>query len=191
MKLVILGGTFNPVHVGHLFLAEEVRSLLGYERVLFVPALIPVHKEPDKAVPPSHRLRMLELALEDAPHFILETCELKRGGPSYSVDTVREVLASYPVEGKPGLIIGDDLAGDFHTWKEAEQLAGMVDLIVARRQSTGAAEIDFPCTAVENRLLPVSSSEIRERVRTGRSIRYLTPAAVAGYIERHGLYRDA
>ena len=189
MKLAILGGTFDPVHLGHLFLAEEVRSILGYERVLFVPALIPVHKKLDITLPSHHRQRMLELALKDSPHFQLDTCELRRGGPSYSVDTVREVLAAYPVEGKPGLIIGDDLAQDFHTWKEAVQLAGMVDLIVARRNSGEVRGITFPCTYIENRLLPLSSSEIRERIRTSRSIRYLVPPEVIGYIEQHGLYR--
>jgi nicotinate-nucleotide adenylyltransferase len=189
MKLAILGGTFNPVHVGHLFLAEEVISLLHYDRVLFIPAFMPVHKERGRMAPPSHRRRMLELALQDAPHFSLDDCELRRGGPSYSVDTVREIVSAYAVEGKPGLVIGDDLAPEFHTWKEAEQLAALVDLIVARRNSGTAADIGYPCTCIENRLLPVSSSEIRDRIAAGRSIRYLVPDAVIDYIDRYGLYR--
>jgi len=189
MKLVILGGTFNPIHVGHLFLAEEVMSLLHYERMLFIPAFIPVHKERGKMAPPLHRQRMLELALQDTPHFSLDDCELRRGGPSYSVDTVREIMSTHDVEGKPGLVIGDDLAPGFHTWKESEQLAAMVDLIVARRNSGAVPDIGYPCTCIENRLLPVSSSEIRDRIAAGRSIRYLVPDAVIDYIDQYGLYR--
>ena len=188
MTLAIFGGTFNPVHVGHLFLAEEVKTHSHYDRIIFVPAYIPVHKRVDFDVHPEHRLRMLEIATAPHPEFQVDDCELSRGGDSYTIDTVQEIISRYPTELKPGLIIGDDLAADFDTWKEASLLAGMTDLIIAHRISSDRIKINFPCTYIENSLLPVSSSEIRERLSAGKSIRYLVPDKVIQYIETNGLY---
>jgi nicotinate-nucleotide adenylyltransferase len=189
MRLAILGGTFNPVHLGHLFLAEEVQARLAYQAVLFVPANVPVHKTMDFEVGARHRLRMLRLAVSAYRRFLVDDCELRRGGESYSIDTVREVQRRYRPDGKPGLIIGDDLAAGFDTWKEAAELARLTDLIVARRDSAGKRPLRFPCTYLENTLLPVSSSEIRARLAAGLPVRSLLPERVLRYIRRHGLYR--
>jgi nicotinate-nucleotide adenylyltransferase len=189
MRLAILGGTFNPVHAGHLFLAEEVQARLGYETVLFVPANVPVHKTMEIEVGPRHRLRMLRLAVSPYRRFLVDDCELRRGGESYSIDTVREVKRRYSPDGKPGLIIGDDLAAGFDTWKEAPELARITDLIVARRGSARRPSLGFPCTYLENTLLPVSSSEIRERLASDLPVRSLLPERVLRYIHRYGLYR--
>jgi nicotinate-nucleotide adenylyltransferase len=189
MRLAILGGTFNPVHRGHLFLAEEVQARLAYEAVLFIPANVPVHKKMDCEVGPRHRLRMLRLAVSSYRGFLVDDCELRRGGESYSIDTVRDVQRRYHPDGKLGLIIGDDLAAGFDKWKEPAELARITDLIVARRGVDGRLHLGFPCTYLENTLLPVSSSEIRERLASGLPVRSLVPERVLRYIHRHGLYR--
>ncbi|MBN1837495.1 MAG: nicotinate (nicotinamide) nucleotide adenylyltransferase [Spirochaetales bacterium] len=174
--------------MGHLFLAREARSRLGYDRILFVPAHIPVHKDVEVEVGPGHRLAMLELALEPYPEFQVDDCELERGGASYTIDTVRSVLERYAVDGKPGLLIGDDLVPGFDGWKEAPVLAQMVQLIVGRRRSDGQVRMRYPCLYLDNAVLPVSSSQVRERLQQGREIRDLVPGPVAEYILRHGLY---
>jgi len=188
MRLALLGGSFNPVHLGHLRIAGEVRESLGYLLVIFVPASTPVHKRLEHDAGAEHRLAMLRLALRGRAGLRVDACELRRGGASYTIDTVRDISRRYRIDGKPGLIIGDDLIGEFHTWKEAPTLASLVDLIVARRHGGAEASPEFPCRFIQNAVHAVSSSDIRRRLRAGRSVRGLVPESVRGYIERHGLY---
>jgi nicotinate-nucleotide adenylyltransferase len=187
----ILGGTFNPVHVGHLCLAEEVRSAFGYDRVILVPANQPVHKDPSPVIAGAHRLAMLRLAVAGSEGLLVDDGELVRGGPSWTIDTVEELVPRYGISGRPGLVIGDDLAAGFSTWKDAERLVAAVDLILARRSGARHAPFARPHRIVMNPLMPVSSSDIRRRVAEGRSIRYLTPDPVIDYIAAHGLYAAA
>lgn len=188
MRLALLGGSFNPVHLGHLGIAAQVREALGYQRVVFVPASTPVHKNFEGDAGAEHRLAMLRLAVRGRQGFRVDDCELRRGGKSYTIDTVREYLRSGRVEGRLGLIIGDDLIGEFHTWKEAPVLAELVDLVVVRRRSSGPLRPQFPCRILDNSVSPISSSDIRLRLRAGQSIRGLVPESVRRYIKRHGLY---
>ena len=188
MKAVILGGTFNPVHYGHLFIAEEVRTTFGYDVAIFVPANNPVHKDPSPILPPGHRLSMLQKAVEGCPEFVVAESEIKRGGPSYSIDTVDELVHRFSIEGKPGFLIGDDLAAGFPSWKDADRLARIVDLYVARRTLAGGPPLEYPHHVVPNMILPISSSEIRQRISEGRSARFLIPEAVWEYIKVHKLY---
>ncbi len=195
MRIAILGGTFNPVHLGHMNIAGQVKSRFGYRRVVFVPANIPAHKRIEADAGAGHRLKMLELALAQYPDFVVDDCELRRGGTSYTIDTVRELTQSYPIEGKPGLIIGDDLVEDFDSWRNVEQLVGLVELIIAQRRSEKNVEIDYPCRYVDNSLYPISSSRIREALKADGTCRDLEaartwlPPEVFDYIQRHDLYR--
>jgi nicotinate-nucleotide adenylyltransferase len=184
----ILGGTFNPVHIGHLCLAEEVRSALGYHRVILVPANVPPHKDSAPVIAGAHRLAMLRLAVEGCDGLLVDDAELVRGGRSWTIDTVEELVPRYGITGRPGLVIGDDLAATFAEWKDAERLARMVDLVLARRTGERHGPFAWPHRVVMNPLITVSSSDIRRRVAEGRSIRFLTPDPVVAYIEAHRLY---
>jgi len=203
VRIAILGGTFNPVHKGHLNIAGEVKSRFGYQQIVFVPANIPAHKKMEVDVGAVHRLKMLELAVAEHSDFVVDDCELRRGGTSYTIDTVRELSESYPIEGKPGLIIGDDLVEDFKTWRDVDRLVELVELVIAHRRSRKDVAIDYPCLYVDNSLFPISSSQIREAlyaehteptehaedtVTGGKSVRSWLPAPVFDYIQRHGLY---
>jgi nicotinate-nucleotide adenylyltransferase len=190
VRIAVLGGTFNPVHLGHLNIAGEVQAELGYQRIIFVPANIPAHKNMEMDAGPENRLKMLELAASPYPDFLVDDCELTRGGTSYTIDTIRNLPRRYPVDGKPGLIIGDDLVEDFKTWRDVDRLVELVDLIVARRRSPANVEIRYPCRYIDNSLYPISSSRIRKKVYSGNSdsVRKWLPPEVFDYIQENDLY---
>jgi nicotinate-nucleotide adenylyltransferase len=188
MRAVVLGGTFNPVHYGHLFVAEEARMALGYDTAILLPANQPVHKDTTPVIAPSHRLWMLRLAVAGQDGFIVDGEEIERGGPSYSIDSVEALIARYGIEGKPGFIIGDDLVKGFLSWKNVERLAALVDIIVARRTMDAPPSLGYPHRCVDNPVLPISSSEIRRRIAEGRAVRFLLPDPVLRYIQENKLY---
>ena len=191
MKLAILGGTFNPVHIGHLMLAEDVRKEFGYDKILFIPACVPPHKAYNACVSDVDRLEMLRLATKDNPYFEVDDCELKRKGISYIIDTIYDLESRYQekIEGKIGLIIGDDLLAGFDSWHLAETLALRVRLIVGRRNSSVLPlESPFPYSPLSNSILPISSSDIRNRIKNNKSWRYLVPDSVFQYINDRNLY---
>ena len=186
-RIALFGGSFDPVHIGHLFVAEEVRIRLGYDRVFFVPAAQPPHKNGPPAGSSSDRLAMLELAIEQES-FSIGRWEIDRGGISYSVDTLRGVISEGLADGKPGLIIGDDLVTNFSLWREPETVLALADVIVVRRENTPLPDLLRDAHTVDNSPLPVSSSQIRERVQTGSAFRYLVPESVYRYIVDRRLY---
>lgn len=204
MRLAILGGSFNPVHNGHIALAFALKNKLAYDRVLFIPASSPPHKELTAGASPADRLAMLALAARDAnkeagEDFVgVEDCELLRGGVSYSIDTIEWLEKKYEgvISGKIGLALGQDLAAGFGTWKRADELACRTDLILARRADSGSVPDDrettfpWPHIALENALLPVSSSAIRAAIRGGTPWHSLVPPAVYRYIGEHTLYES-
>lgn len=191
-SLGIFGGTFDPIHLAHLILAERAREELALDAVLFMPALIPPHKGNGRRIAaPEHRVAMVERAIADNPGFLLSSHELDRGGVSYTVDTLLYLRRVCP-DAALTLLIGGDSARDFHTWREPERIAGLASIAVwARPEAELPAEV-IPGAGyrrIEAPLVGLSSTEIRDRVARGRSIRYMTTDGVVEYIENHGLYR--
>lgn len=213
MSLGILGGTFNPIHLAHLRLGEELREALGLERVFFVPAAQPPLKRRGVA-PARDRLAMVELAVAQNPAFGVLTLEIERRGPSYTVDTLRSLRSSHPDQ-RLWFLVGSDVLGDLDQWREPDALLELASLAVAPRGGapSGAREVRAllpPALAAglrdgpqgllhpsgnELRVIPftplgISASDIRRRIARGASVRYLIPDAVADYIRKHSLYQE-
>jgi nicotinate-nucleotide adenylyltransferase len=180
LKIAILGGSFNPVHKGHIFLAETVIEKLAYDLVVLVPAYISPFKrgevsgdERTRKQQAEERLSRLLAAIEGKRRLTVDDCELNREGVSYTVDTIIDIIERFRPDGRPGLIIGDDLAGDFPRWRRAAEIAERCDLIVANRIGGGAA-VPFPHIRLDNAVVPVSSSLVREKMAKGEDWRGLT-----------------
>jgi nicotinate-nucleotide adenylyltransferase len=200
LRLGILGGTFDPPHIGHLILAEETRLALALEQVLFVPAGAPWRKAGQELSPREHRLAMVRLAVDDNPHFAVSTLEIDRQGPSYTADTMAELREQSGRETELFFIMGADSLADFPHWHEPQRILELARLAVAERpepEDVGLEEglAEDLARAMGERvlwlrmpLIAISASAVRERVRQGLSIRYWVPTAVEEYIRRHGLY---
>jgi nicotinate-nucleotide adenylyltransferase len=187
VKVGILGGTFDPIHLGHLRAAENAREELGLGRVAFVPAAVPPHR----AAPVCSgrdRFAMVALATAGRAAFFASDAELERSGPSYTVDTLRAWQQERPGDDLV-LLLGSDAYAELRSWREAEAVLGLCRIAVVARPGEAADVAVQDALRVGGPGLPVSSSEIRRRVREGRSVRYLVPDAVADYIEKRGLYR--
>lgn len=190
MRLAILGGSFNPVHFGHLSLARDVHESLGYDRILMVPANIPPHRDLADGATDQDRFAMLIMATADYEYMAVSDCELNRGGVSYTIDTLRSLREEYAgvLEGRIGMIIGQDLVDGFPTWKNAGELADEFDIIIAGRPGSATASFPYRHLHVDNEPVCVSSSGIRESRRTGTDWRSLVPPPVYRYIVEHNLY---
>lgn len=186
-KTAIFGGTFNPVHIGHLFVAEEILAHSGCDRILFIPAHTPPHKFVDDPGP-DIRFRMLKDSIADTPEFEASDCELNRAGISYSIDTVRYLVEKGITEPHPVFVLGDDLIPGFGRWKLPEALAAETELLVFHRESAEQVAFGFPHRYLENLPLPVSSSMIRTRIAEGLAWRSLVPAPARSLIESLRLY---
>ncbi|MCA9876149.1 MAG: nicotinate-nucleotide adenylyltransferase [Thermomicrobiales bacterium] len=195
-RVGVFGGTFDPIHNGHLHIAEGLRKLLDLDQIIWVLAGRPPHKRGQIVSSDEDRLAMLALALGDAPHDTISRIEVRRPGPSYTADTL-EQLAAEIGPAQVFFLMGEDSLRDFPTWRDPERILRLADLGVAGRPGiqTDLADLAKALPELAGKVhvatlaeLPVSSSEIRQRVAEGRSIAGLTPEPVARYIRDHGLY---
>lgn len=192
MKIGIFGGTFDPPHVGHLIVADEVRSELKLDAILFIPAKRSPHKLDRKPAPAAKRLKLLSLATRDTPHFIISELELRRGGISYTVDTLEKLHRKNPKD-EFFLIIGMDNLRSFHTWRSPDKIIGLASVVVMTR--AGVRRIRVPRALKKRTILcavpdiDVSSSDIRKRIREGKAFRHLVPPQVYAFIKRHRMYK--
>lgn len=195
MRVGILGGTFDPIHYAHLFVAEEARQRFELEQVVFIPCGTPPHKKSYAVSPAEHRFAMTLLATASNPCFRASRIEIERGGVSYTVDTLEQWLSLYPHH-ELYLILGADSLAYITSWKQPERICQMAHLIAASRPGFDLSVLHLPdalCRRVyvmEMPLLDISATDIRNRVRRGASIRYLTPDSVVQYILKHQLYRN-
>jgi nicotinate-nucleotide adenylyltransferase len=191
-RLGILGGTFNPIHIAHLSIAEQVGEARDLEKVLFVPAHIPPHKDSPDIAPAEDRYHMTVLATESNPRFEVSRIELDRSGTSFTKDTLRELLELYP-DSKLFYIIGSDAVAEFSTWRQPELVVKLAKLLIVKRSGFDLTRLDesfrknAEIVAVSES--DVSSTEIRERIRRGLSIANLVPPKVEEYIREKGLYQ--
>ncbi|HSL77813.1 MAG TPA: nicotinate-nucleotide adenylyltransferase [Candidatus Limnocylindrales bacterium] len=195
----IFGGTFDPIHIAHLAVAEAARDTFGLRRVLFIPAAQPPHKPGGAITPVEHRLAMVEAAVAANPAFEVSRIEVDRAGPSYTVDTLGALCEADPAD-HLALILSAESYSELSTWHEPRRILDLADLIVAPRDGYADADPNlvpsqFPAAPAAIAFLDgphirLSASEIRGRAAEGRSVRYLVPDAVAAYIGDHGLYQD-
>lgn len=190
MRLGLFGGSFNPPHVAHLAVAEACAEAAGLDRVMWMPAPAPPHKAAAGLVAPEHRLAMARLAVTGNARFAVSDAEFKRPGPHYTVDTLRALRTEHP-EDDLALVVGGDSLASFHTWREPDAILGLARLVVYARPGADLSGVaaDIRTTRVDGPALDLSATELRARIAAGRSVRYLVPDAVRGYIAEHGLYR--
>lgn len=213
MKIGIFGGTLNPIHFGHLRAAEEVREAFGLDKVLFVPSAFPPHKRKEDVESPFHRIEMTRIAIDGNPYFDYSDMEVRRGGFSYSVDTVEEVRKGLP-DAEIHFILGVDAFFEIDSWKDYRRFLSLCNFIIVTRpgyEKRSLAESlplevrgDFCYDSAkgcyghtsghclnfsEVTLLDISSTEIRKRLKTGKSVKYLIPKKVEEYIKKNNLYK--
>jgi nicotinate-nucleotide adenylyltransferase len=197
MTLGVFGGSFDPVHFGHLRMAEEARIQVGLDRVLFVPTQVSPFKVGRTVTPGEQRLEMLHIALADNPAFAASDVELTRPGPSYTVDTLRLLKEQYPTA-ELFFLTGTDAVRDLPKWRQPEEILSLARFLVAARPGVDKADVlhalpdtwEARIAFIEMPELDISSTYLRERLRDGRSVRYLLPRAVEEYIVSRGLYRE-
>jgi nicotinate-nucleotide adenylyltransferase len=197
VRIGILGGTFNPPHLGHLVCSQEAYLQLRLDRVVLIPARVPPHKPVEDEPGIDHRLEMCRLAIAgDEQRFEVSDLEARRDGTSYTVDTLEELHANQP-ESELFLIVGGDVALEFGSWRDPERVLALATLAVVQRPGTGRAAVEQSLSGVAGGQaarfiampeIEISSTMLRERARDGEPTRYLVPDAVRSYIDRYRLY---
>lgn len=192
-RIGVFGGTFDPIHLGHLIVGQEILTRCGLDELLFMPSGEPPHKRYSEMASAEDRAEMVRLAVAGHPQFDLSRFELQRPGKSYTVHTLRDFRKTLSTQAQVFLVIGADNAVDMQSWCDPEGVLDLAQVVVATRPGFDLSGVDpvlrRQMQFVDVPLLDISSTEIRRRVRTGASVRFWVPDAVAHYIETHGLYR--
>jgi nicotinate-nucleotide adenylyltransferase len=188
MRIGILGGTFNPIHMGHLILAEEARFKLKLDKIVFVPSFMPPHKDVSDVMNAKDRLAMVRLAVEDNPAFEVSTYEIESKKKSYSIDTLKEFRSIYGEDAQLCFITGSDSLKDLFSWKNINDIFKISKFVVANRPGYPVKDVPKEVDTVVITPIEVSSEDIRRRLKERRSIRYLVPEKVRKYIVEHRLY---
>lgn len=192
IRVGIMGGVFDPIHIGHLFTAEEARIIFFLDRVIFVPCLHPAHKRNERVTAVKHRLNMSYLATKSNPYFEVSKIEINRPGPSYTIDTIKEFRNIYGWNARIFFITGADAFLEIETWHEKDKLLKMCQFVAATRPGYDLGKLNDNFKKVlqimEIPALAISSTDLRYRIRNGLSIKYLVMEEVRQYIHQHKLY---
>lgn len=188
MRIGIFGGTFNPIHFGHLVLAEQAYEKLILNKVIFVPSFHPPHKNSKDIVSAFHRYNMVRLAIQGNLRFEISDIEIKRKGRSYLVDTLRQLKKIYP-KAELFFISGSDVSDKIAEWKSIKEILAISKFVLAKRPGYRLKKYSRHICVISITELDISSSVIRRKIRAGKSIRYLMPMRVYEYINEKGLYR--
>lgn len=185
-KVGILGGTYNPPHIGHLMIANEVKHALGLDEVRLMPTAMPPHKEADHQISPAARLEMVERAVEGLEGFYASSFEIDRGGISYTVDTMEQLISMEPHTAFY-FIIGGDMIDQLHTWHRIDELVDMIQFVGVNRPGW-KSETDYPVILIDVPEIDLSSTLLRQRFQTGGTVQFLIPEQVEEFIREEGLY---
>jgi nicotinate-nucleotide adenylyltransferase len=188
MKIGILGGTFNPIHLGHLILAEEVMEKLNLDKIIFVPTYLPPHKDNSDIAPALDRFKMVKLAIKGNERFSVSDIEIKRKGRSYTIDTVKEFKKLYPND-ELYFICGSDLLNYLDSWRDLDEILKLINFVVATRPGYPLDKIPAHIQRIDIRAIDISGFVIRQAIKNKKSFRYLVPEAVYRYINKRGLYK--
>ena len=211
MRVGLFGGSFNPIHFGHLRAAEEVREMLKLDLVYFVPASSPPHKPEGELAPAEHRLQMVRLATKGNRHFMVSDAEIRRAGRSYTIDTAKHFTTTLRHQAQIFILMGSDQFLELETWKDCDELVKLCSIAVHTRLRDGEAAAKVSLAAlnrfgytreqdhyvnpggqtlsfVQTTFFPISATQIRTKIQNNESINYLLPGDVVDYLRRHALY---
>ena len=186
-KIALFGGTFDPVHIGHLLMARTAQEEMGFDKIVFIPSCVPPHKRSTTLFSVEDRIAMVRLAVAYNSGFEVSDFEIRKGGRSYSIDTVRHFREIYPAPAKLYFIVGGDAINQIHAWKDIEQIKQLCSFVSVNRPGYPRGLARFKYHALSMHGIDMSSTEIRKRIQQGRSIQYLVPESVLGYIREHRL----
>jgi nicotinate-nucleotide adenylyltransferase len=189
MNIAIFGGTFNPIHKGHLFLAEQAEKILGLNKVIFVPAYIPPHKSCSDIISAAERFHMIKLAISGRKSFSVSCLEIEKRKKIYSVDTVRYFKKKFPNHTRLFFLIGADQLKGLSSWKDADKLIGLCEFVVFSRPGFSLKENPHDIKVARIEELDISSTQVRDRIKNNKSIKRFVPKSVADYIMSNNLYK--